>query len=97
MESVRRRLRDAIAGTEENWNKFCAGTTQALPAFQANVNDFEIHNGQLYAGGCFDSSGATPLSNVARWTGSAWAMPDGPHRLLQPWAMRTSIRSSRRP
>ena len=37
LESVRHRLRDAIAATEESWNKFCAGTTQALPAFRANA------------------------------------------------------------
>ena len=36
-ESVRRRLREAIANTEEAWNKFCAGTTQALPAFRNNA------------------------------------------------------------
>ncbi len=38
LESVRRRLREAIAATEESWNKFCAGTTQALPAFRANAS-----------------------------------------------------------
>jgi len=37
LESVRRRLREAVAATEESWNKFCAGTTQALPAFRANA------------------------------------------------------------
>jgi len=35
-ESVRRRLREAIASTEESWNKFCAGTTQALPTFASS-------------------------------------------------------------
>jgi len=37
LESVRRRLREAVTATEESWNKFCAGTTQALPAFRANA------------------------------------------------------------
>jgi chemosensory pili system protein ChpA (sensor histidine kinase/response regulator) len=32
-ESVRRRLREAIASTEESWNRFCAGSTQALATF----------------------------------------------------------------
>jgi chemosensory pili system protein ChpA (sensor histidine kinase/response regulator) len=36
-ESVRRRLREAIASTEESWNKFCAGSTQALPTFRSNA------------------------------------------------------------
>ncbi|MBL8396832.1 MAG: Hpt domain-containing protein [Candidatus Accumulibacter sp.] len=34
-ESVRRRLREAVAATEEAWSKFCAGTTAALSAFKA--------------------------------------------------------------
>jgi chemosensory pili system protein ChpA (sensor histidine kinase/response regulator) len=37
MESVRRQVREAIAATEETWNKFCAGTTQVLPVFRANT------------------------------------------------------------
>ncbi len=37
IESVRRRLRETIATTEESWNRFCAGTTQALPAFRAGA------------------------------------------------------------
>ncbi|MEF8698525.1 MAG: Hpt domain-containing protein [Candidatus Accumulibacter sp. UW20] len=36
-ESVRRRLREAIAATEETWSKFCAGTSQILPVFRANA------------------------------------------------------------
>ncbi|WP_291994872.1 Hpt domain-containing protein [Candidatus Accumulibacter sp. ACC003] len=37
VEAVRRRLREAIAATEESWNKFCAGTAQALPGFATNA------------------------------------------------------------
>ncbi|MBL8395071.1 MAG: Hpt domain-containing protein [Candidatus Accumulibacter sp.] len=37
LDSVRRRLREAITATEEAWNKFCAGTMQALPTFRANA------------------------------------------------------------
>ena len=33
-EAVRRRLREVITATEEAWNKFCAGTAQALPLFK---------------------------------------------------------------
>ncbi|QKS30562.1 MAG: Hpt domain-containing protein [Candidatus Accumulibacter similis] len=36
-DAVRRRLRDAITATEEAWNRFAAGTTQALPVFRANA------------------------------------------------------------
>jgi chemosensory pili system protein ChpA (sensor histidine kinase/response regulator) len=37
LDSLRRRLREAIAATEESWNKFCAGMAQALPVFRANA------------------------------------------------------------
>ncbi len=33
-EAQRRRLRETISATEEAWNKFCAGTAQALPLFR---------------------------------------------------------------
>lgn len=36
-ESVRRRLREAVAATEEAWNKYCAGTAAALPVFRASA------------------------------------------------------------
>lgn len=35
--ALRRRLRDAISATEESWNKYCAGTMQALPLFSENA------------------------------------------------------------
>ncbi|WP_288132031.1 Hpt domain-containing protein [Accumulibacter sp.] len=38
VESVRRRLREAIAATEETWNRFCAGTTQVLPLFRTHTS-----------------------------------------------------------
>jgi hypothetical protein len=36
------------------------------------VNALAIHEGQLFAGGTFIQSGATPVWRLARWTGSAW-------------------------
>jgi len=33
-ETLRRKLREVITNTEETWNKFCAGTSQALPLFK---------------------------------------------------------------
>jgi hypothetical protein len=44
--------------------------------FDGEVNDFAVYLGAIYAGGNFDASGATPLSNLARWTGSAWVDVD---------------------
>ena len=37
-EAVRRKLRDVISATEEAWNKFCAGTTQALSSFREHAS-----------------------------------------------------------
>jgi chemosensory pili system protein ChpA (sensor histidine kinase/response regulator) len=36
-EAIRRRLREIITATEETWNKFCAGTLQALPLFKEHA------------------------------------------------------------
>ena len=36
-EIALRRLRDALAATEELWNKFCTGSTSALPAFEQHA------------------------------------------------------------
>ena len=32
-----RRLRDTLAATEESWNKFCSGSSNALPAFEQHA------------------------------------------------------------
>jgi hypothetical protein len=40
--------------------------------FNGTVNAIERHNGSIYAAGAFTASGATPISHVARWTGTAW-------------------------
>ena len=37
-ETVRRKLRDVIAATEEAWSKYCTGTVQSLPLFRENAN-----------------------------------------------------------
>jgi hypothetical protein len=38
----------------------------------AVVSDIAVHDGDLYAAGCFTRSGETELPGVARWTGTAW-------------------------
>ena len=37
-ETVLRHLREVVTATEEAWNKYCAGTLQALPLFAENAN-----------------------------------------------------------
>ncbi len=42
------------------------------------VNDIEVHNGILYAGGEFTIAGNTPASKIASWNGISWsAIPQG--------------------
>lgn len=31
-----------------------------------------VYNGELYAGGMFNSAGGVPAANIARWNGSSW-------------------------
>jgi len=38
----------------------------------SGVKCLAIHNGELYAGGSFNLSGSTTLSNIAKWNGTAW-------------------------
>ena len=46
-EAVRRRLREVITATEETWNKFCAGTAQALPQFKEHATALSATVDQL--------------------------------------------------
>ena len=46
-EAVRRRLREVISATEEAWNKFCAGTSQALPVFKEHATTLSATVEQL--------------------------------------------------
>lgn len=41
------------------------------------VTSLAVMNGQLYAAGRFTASGAAPVGQVARWTGSAWTPVGG--------------------
>jgi hypothetical protein len=36
------------------------------------INAMVVYNGQLFAGGQFDSAGNTAASNIAAWNGTAW-------------------------
>jgi hypothetical protein len=57
----------------------------------AVVADVIVHDGDLYAAGCFtrvggDPEGATALGGIARWSGTAWeALPSDDVYLGTPW------------
>jgi hypothetical protein len=56
-----------------NWSALGGGMGQQA-IFGAAVNALAVlPNGDLIAGGLFNSAGAQPASNIARWTGTAWS------------------------
>ncbi|MCP5267712.1 MAG: Hpt domain-containing protein [Zoogloeaceae bacterium] len=64
-EQQRRRLREMISATEESWNKFCAGTAQALHAFRENSAHLQQAIGQL--GHTDYRRLAQAIANTANW------------------------------
>lgn len=57
-----------------NWSAVGSGLwhTGNTSTIYSGVKCLAIHNGELYAGGSFNLSGSTSLSNVAKWNGSGW-------------------------
>ena len=41
-------------------------------SFYAKVRSLAVFNNTLFAGGCFNSAGGTPLNNLAKWNGTSW-------------------------
>jgi hypothetical protein len=37
------------------------------------VNAMGVYNGELYAGGWFDTAGGVPAANIAKWNGTSWS------------------------
>jgi chemosensory pili system protein ChpA (sensor histidine kinase/response regulator) len=64
-EAVRRRLREVITATEEAWNKFCAGTAQALPLFKDHATALSATVEQL--GQTDYRRLAQAIATAARW------------------------------
>ena len=69
-ETLRRKLRELITSTEETWNKFCAGTAQALPLFKEHANSLSTLVDQL---------GNTDFRRLAQAIAAAakWLADDG--------------------
>ena len=69
-ETLRRKLREVITSTEETWNKFCAGTAQALPLFKEHANNLSALVDQL---------GNTDFRRLAQAIAAAakWLADDG--------------------
>ena len=69
-ETLRRKLREVITSTEEAWNKFCAGSAQALPLFREHANGLSALVDQL---------GNTDFRRLAQAIAAAakWLAEDG--------------------
>ena len=50
-----------------NWAPLAGG------GFNNIVNDIEVHNGLLYAGGGFNMAGVVPVDKIAVWNGTNWS------------------------
>ncbi len=53
-----------------SWSALGAGLDVTVGV--AIVKSLAVYNNEIYAGGTFTQSGVSPLSNIARWDGSAW-------------------------
>lgn len=54
------------------------------PGFNEPVHCLAEHNGELYAGGSFDSSGSQRINHIAKWNGNSWqSVGDGMNDAVQ--------------
>ncbi len=58
------------------WSPLGGGFTIAAPG-SAHVTSLAVFDGELYAGGSFDTAGGVPAQNIARWDGFLWSAAAG--------------------
>jgi hypothetical protein len=46
---------------------------QSYPSNGSFVLSLKVYNGELYAGGLFDTAGGVPVKNIAKWNGTNWS------------------------
>ena len=51
----------------QNWTSLGSGLNNSVYAIVE-------YNGEIYAGGAFDSAGGIPASHIAKWNGSNWTV-----------------------
>jgi PKD-like domain/Secretion system C-terminal sorting domain len=57
-----------------NWSAAGAGIDlYSDPFLQATVSSLVVYNGELYAGGYFDTSGTGTFNNIVKWNGINWS------------------------
>ncbi len=55
-----------IARWNGAWNALGSG-------MDGKVTALAVHNGELYAGGLFETAGGVPAKNIAKWNGTSWS------------------------
>ncbi|MBK5283859.1 MAG: T9SS type A sorting domain-containing protein, partial [Bacteroidia bacterium] len=53
----------------QTWSALGSG----IAGNQTYVNAIAFYNGEIYAGGQFDSAGGNPIKGIARWNGTTWS------------------------
>ena len=56
-----------------SWHSLGAGLDGAEPPGIAYCSALAIYNGDLIAGGKFQTAGGTTATNIARWNGTSWS------------------------
>lgn len=59
------------------WSSVGGGVGHFDEFGNSDVYALATYNGNLYAGGTFDSAGGKPMSNLAMWNGSTWSSVGG--------------------
>lgn len=55
------------------WSTLGEGMATTSPDGVAWVNSLAMYNGELYAGGVFDSAGGIAVNRIAKWNGTNWS------------------------
>jgi len=56
----------------QRWDSLGGGVIDVSNPF-ANVTSILVYNGNLIAGGHFDTAGGQPANSIAEWNGSMWS------------------------
>src|SRR5436190_6542462 len=62
-------------GSAQTWSS--PGLGLGGSSITSQVNALAVYNGELYAGGNFDTAGTAAASYIAKWDGTSWSAVGG--------------------